>query len=61
VTVDVIKGRKLAAPQIETAEKYICVGHGDPVRESIVAAYEAMFSVSSTTTAGRSTTRTSPH
>jgi amidase len=45
MTVDVIKGRGLTAPQIETAEEYICVGLGDPVQDSIVAAYEAMFSV----------------
>lgn len=45
VTVDVVKRRELPAPQIETAEEYICVGLGDPVQDSVVAAYEAMFSV----------------
>ena len=45
VTVDVLKGRRLAAPQIETRTEYICVGLGDPVQDSIDRAYQALFSV----------------
>jgi amidase len=45
VSVDVVKGRRLPAPQIETPEEYVCVGLGDPVQDSIDMAYQALFSV----------------
>ncbi len=44
VSVDVIKDRYIPAPQLETADDLICVGLGDPVQDSIVMAYEALFS-----------------
>lgn len=45
VSVDVVKGRAIRAPQLDTGEDYVCVGLGDPVQESIVMAYESLFSV----------------
>ena len=45
VSVDVVKGRRLAAPHLETAEEYVCVGLGDPVQDSITMAYESLFAV----------------
>lgn len=45
VSVDVIKHRTIKAPQLETPSDYVCVGLGDPVQDSIVMAYEALFSV----------------
>jgi amidase len=45
VSVDVIKDRRLPAPQIETPSEYVCVGLGNPVQDSIDMAYEAMLSV----------------
>lgn len=45
VSVDVVKGRKLDAPHVDTGSEYICVGLGDPVQDSITMAYESMFSV----------------
>lgn len=45
VSVDVIKNRTLRAPQVDTGSEYICVGLGDPVQDSIVMAYESMFTL----------------
>jgi amidase len=45
VSVDVVKGRTLRGPQLETGSDYVCVGLGDPVQESIRMAYESLFSV----------------
>ncbi len=45
VSVDVIKGRTIRGPQLETPTDYVCVGLGDPVQASITMAYEALFSV----------------
>jgi len=44
VSVDVVKGARLAAPRVDTGEEVVCVGLGDPVQASITAAYEALFS-----------------
>jgi amidase len=43
VSVDLVKGRNLRAPQIDTGPEWVCVGIGDPVQESVRMAYEAMF------------------
>jgi amidase len=43
--VDVIRGRTLRAPQLDTGQDYLCVGLGDPVQDSIVMAYESLFTV----------------
>lgn len=45
VSVDVVKARRLPAPQIETPTEYVCVGLGNPVQKSIDMAYQALFSV----------------
>lgn len=45
VSVDVVKGRTLRGPQIDTGTEYVCVGLGDPVQDSIAMAYEAMFAL----------------
>jgi amidase len=45
VSVDVIKNRVIRAPQLDTGQDYLCVGLGDPVQDSIVMAYESLFSV----------------
>ncbi len=45
VSVDVVKDRRLVAPQVETPEEYVCVGLGDPVQDSIDMVYQALFSV----------------
>lgn len=45
VSVDVISGRTLRAPQIDTGTDYVCVGLGDPVQDSIDMAYESLFAV----------------
>ena len=45
VSVDVLRGRTLRAPQLDTGQDYLCVGLGDPVQDSIVMAYESLFSV----------------
>ncbi len=45
VSVDVIKHRAIRAPQLDTGADYVCVGLGDPVQDSIVMAYESLFSV----------------
>ena len=43
VSVDVVKGHALRAPQVDTGSDYVCVGLGDPVQDSIIMAYESMF------------------
>ncbi|MCW2810213.1 MAG: acetamidase/formamidase [Friedmanniella sp.] len=45
LSVDLIKDRTIRGPQLDTGTDYICVGLGDPVQDSIVMAYEALFSV----------------
>ena len=45
VSVDVVKNKTIRAPQLDTGEDYLCVGLGDPVQDSIVMAYESLFSV----------------
>ena len=45
VSVDVVKDRRLVAPQVQTPDEYVCVGLGDPVQDSIDMAYQALFSV----------------
>lgn len=45
VSVDVIKNRTITGPQLDTGTDYLCVGLGDPVQDSVVMAYEALFSV----------------
>jgi amidase len=45
VSVDVLRGRTLRAPQLDTGQDYLCVGLGDPVQDSIVMAYESLFAV----------------
>lgn len=43
VSVELLKGRSLRAPQVDTGEEWVCVGLGDPVQDSVQMAYEAMF------------------
>jgi len=45
VSVDVVRGRAIRAPQLDTGSEYVCVGLGDPVQQSIQMAYESLFSV----------------
>lgn len=45
VSVDVVKGRTIRGPQLDTGAEYLCVGLGDPVQDSIQMAYESLFSV----------------
>lgn len=45
LSVDLVKGRHLRAPQVDTGDEYVCVGLGDPVQDSIVMAYESLFAV----------------
>lgn len=45
VSVDLVKDRPITGPQLDTGTDYICVGLGDPVQDSVVMAYEALFSV----------------
>jgi len=45
VSVDVVKGRTIRGPQLDTGSEYLCVGLGDPVQESVQMAYESLFSV----------------
>ena len=45
VSVDLVKGKALRAPQVDTGDEWVCVGLGDPVQDSIVLAYESLFSV----------------
>ncbi|MCX4471908.1 acetamidase/formamidase family protein [Micromonospora sp. NBC_01655] len=43
VSIDLIKSFELGAPRIDTGDEIICIGLGDPLRESIRAAYESLF------------------
>jgi amidase len=45
VSVDLVRGRTLRAPQLVTPTDHVCVGLGDPVQDSIDMAYEEMFAV----------------
>ena len=45
VSVDLVKGRTIRGPQVDTGDEWVCVGLGDPVQDSIVMAYESLFSV----------------
>jgi len=45
VSVDLVRGRTLRAPQLITPTDHVCVGLGDPVQDSIDMAYEEMFAV----------------
>ncbi len=45
VSVDVVKGRSLRGPQLDTGSDYLCVGLGDPVQDSVQMAYESLFDV----------------
>jgi amidase len=45
VSVDLVKGKRLRAPRIDTGDELVCVGLGDPVQESIDNAYEDLFGV----------------
>ena len=45
VSVDVVRGRRIRGPQLDTGSDYLCVGLGDPVQDSIQMAYESLFSV----------------
>ncbi len=45
VSVDVVKGRTIRGPQLDTGTEYVCIGLGDPVQNSITMAYESLFSV----------------
>jgi amidase len=43
VSVDVIHGKALRAPRVETTDEWIFVGLGEPVQESIRRGYEDLF------------------
>ncbi|MGG5260247.1 acetamidase/formamidase family protein [Phycicoccus avicenniae] len=45
VSVDLLKGVDLRAPQVDTGDEWVCVGLGDPVQDSIVMAYESLHAV----------------
>jgi amidase len=45
LSVDLIKGRSIRGPQVDTGDEWVCVGLGDPVQDSIVMAYESLCSV----------------
>jgi amidase len=45
VSVDVVKGRRIRGPQLDTGSEYVCVGLGDPVQDSVQMAYESLFAV----------------
>jgi amidase len=45
VTVDLVKGKGLRAPRVDTGDELVCVGLGDPVQVSIDNAYEDLFAV----------------
>jgi amidase len=45
LSVDVVKGRTIRGPQLDTGSDYVCVGLGDPVQDSVQMAYESLFSV----------------
>lgn len=43
VSVDVVPGAGLALPYVDTGDDLVFVGLGDPVQDSVQAAYEALF------------------
>jgi amidase len=43
VSIGLVKGMRLRAPRVETADEWVFVGLGDPVQESISRGYEDMF------------------
>jgi amidase len=43
VSIDVIPGRTIRAPRVETDDSWIFVGLGDPVQQSITRGYEDLF------------------
>jgi len=45
VSVDLVKGKGLRAPRIDTGDELVCVGLGDPVQNAIDNAYEDLFAV----------------
>lgn len=45
VSVDLLKGKNLRAPRVDTGDEIVCVGLGDPVQTSIDRAYEDLFAV----------------
>lgn len=45
VSVDVVKGRRIRGPQLDTGTEYLCVGLGDPVQDAVQMAYESLFAV----------------
>ena len=45
VSVDVVRGRTIRGPQLDTGTEYLCVGLGDPVQDSVQMAYESLFAV----------------
>ena len=45
VSVDVVKGRSIRGPQLDTGSEYVCVELGDPVQDSVQMAYESLFAV----------------
>lgn len=48
VSVDVVPGLALRAPRVDTGDELVCVGLGDPVQDSIINAYEDLFSIMTT-------------
>jgi amidase len=45
LSVDLVKGRSIRGPQVDTGDEWVCVGLGDPVQDSIVMAYESLYAV----------------
>ena len=45
LSVDLVKGRTIRGPQVDTGDEWVCVGLGDPVQDSIVMAYESLYSL----------------
>ena len=43
VEVDLVKGKKIRAPRIETADEWCFIGIGNPVQQSITNGYEDMY------------------
>lgn len=43
VEIDLVKGKKIRAPRIETADEWCFIGIGNPVQQSITNGYEDMF------------------
>ncbi|MGI3780378.1 MAG: acetamidase/formamidase family protein, partial [Janthinobacterium lividum] len=38
LSVDLVKGRSIRGPQVDTGDEWVCVGLGDPVQDSVVLA-----------------------